>query len=186
MIDQILIQTMAEAASSDEWRKKIERSRLHKKYEANVMKTVHCLRDGAKTDDIDLLLSQESALMSMRLENSANSKEEVNSLKMGMEQIEACRKSLDILRGAPEDYKDKVAQTYAKRVEAGLPIDSAREFFKSHPTRLQNLLSSEASHADKALYRQRRENVNSMQDIYIGLQQKALGIEPKQQKGLKR
>ena len=61
-----------------------------------------------------------------------------------------------------------------------LPLDEAREFFKSHNGRLINLDKGILSDEEKELIDIRRANIRKAGKMYIGLQQQALGIAPPQ------
>ena len=61
---------------------------------------------------------------------------------------------------------------------AGLPRDEARQFFKSHRTRLLNLDKGRLDKLDKQIIDARRANMRTAEKSYIALQQAALGIAP--------
>ena len=65
-----------------------------------------------------------------------------------------------------------------KRRSGGLPLDEAREFFKSHNGRLINLDKGILSDEEKELIDIRRANIRKAGKMYIALQQQALCITP--------
>ena len=66
----------------------------------------------------------------------------------------------------------------ASAAPAVLPLDEAREFFKSHNGRLLNLNKSVLSDEEKELIDIRRANIRKADRMYIALQQQTLGIAP--------
>ncbi|MDR1922306.1 MAG: hypothetical protein LBS31_11280 [Candidatus Adiutrix sp.] len=150
--------------------------------------TLIFLRRVAQTRDIHVLLDVERLALEHTLKYDTNSPEEKQSVTVALDQLDTCRKCFDSLMNNPAGYRENVDPTYSSKArEAGLPLDAAKEFFKSHATRLTNNLVSKASHVEKLLLRQRKENVAVMRECYAELQQKALGIaSPKKSKGLSR
>lgn len=93
-----------------------------------------------------------------------------------MTQFQEAKKSLAVVHD-PKGYQDATATYSGKRKESGLPIDSFREFLKSHNTRLTNLMKSQLSVPEKSILRQRKEILGMVKEGYMGLQRKSLGIE---------
>ena len=60
----------------------------------------------------------------------------------------------------------------------GLPRDEARQFFRSHGTRLLNLDKGRLDRLDKQIIDARRANMRTAETTYIRMQQAALGITP--------
>ena len=80
---------------------------------------------------------------------------------------------------SPESYRSVDEEhTTRKRRSGGLPLDEAREFFKSHNSRLLNLDKAILSDEEKGLIDIRRANIRKAGKMYISLQQQALGITP--------
>jgi hypothetical protein len=163
-------------------------SPAQKKHNDGLMETVKYLREQAKTEGIGILLADERLILSHTLEFAANSLQEKNSLKSAIAQLDEARKCFENLLANPEAYKENVVDAYStKKKPSGLPLDVAREFFQSHNTRLDNLLSGKSPHFEKLLVMQRKENLRIMKDAYIELQRKALGLPKKSQdKGMGR
>lgn len=163
------------------------KSQEQKNYDAGIMTTVNHLRQQAKERNVGSMLDDERLMLTHSLKFDANSQEEKNSLKAAIEQLDESRSCFESLTTDPEAYK-KNEKTYpSKKKEAGLPLDAARDFFKSHTTRLTNILTGKSSHYEKVLVRQRKENLNIVKDAYVELQRKALGIEsPQKNKGVGR
>jgi hypothetical protein len=137
------------------------------------VKTVEILKDLSASRDIALLLSAEQLLLSQELSLYANSPEERNSITTALNQLKEAKNSLETVNDTAA-YK-KAASTYsARRKENGLPVDSFREFIKSHGARLSNRLAGRLTENEKEVLRQRKINLDAVREEYIALQQKAL------------
>ncbi len=157
-------------------------SPAQKAHNDGLMETVFYLRGQAKTGDIGSMLDDERLILSHTLEFSANSPQEKNSLQSAIAQLDEARKCFENLLADPEGYKKNEPSFSTKKKSAGLPLDAAREFFQSHNTRLDNLLSSKAAHFEKLLVTQRKDNLRVIKEAYVELQRKALGLESPQKK----
>ncbi len=145
------------------------------KHNENLTETLSLLKEVKNTKDIKLGLSIEELLLYQELELYANSPEETNSIKKAIEQLQEAKKSLAVV----DDSKayQTATETYSdKRKEAGLPIDSFREFLKSHSTRLSNRMASPLPAQEKDILRQRKENLSMVKEVYMTMQCKSLGI----------
>lgn len=163
-------------------RERVKKSPVQKAHDAGLMKTVNLLRQHAKDKDIGSMLDDERLMLTHSLKFDANSTEEKNSLKTAIEQLDESRSCFDSLTSDPEAYKQNEKTFPSKKKEAGLPLDATREFFRSHTTRLTNILTGKTPHFEKLLVRQRKENLNIIKDAYVALQRTALGIESPQKK----
>lgn len=170
-----------------EARKQVLGSQAHKDQEESFKTTLNFLRKNAKGRDIHTLLDDERVMIRHSLKFDANSPEEAQSLKTAADQLDDAAKCLDVVCNDPKGYMAS-AQTYpTKKKEAGLPLDAFRDFLKSHTARLTNRLAGKASHSEKLILRQRKENLAIVKECYVELQQKALGMEsPQKNKGLSR
>ena len=131
-----------------------------------------------KTGDARYILQTELALLQEERDNLSNAKVQEGSLDTAIEGLTLSLKLLEKVR-TPESYRD-VDENHGsrKRRSGGLPLDEAREFFKSHNSRLLNLNKSILSDEEKELIDIRRANIRKAGKIYIALQQQALGITP--------
>jgi hypothetical protein len=145
-----------------------------------MMVTVNFLRRHAKDRDVGSMLEDERLILTRSLKFDASSQEEKNSLKAAIEQLDESRGCFESLTADPEAYKKNEKTFPSKKKEAGLPLDAARDFFKSRATRLTNILTGKSSHYEKVLVRQRKDNLNIIKDCHAELQRKALGIESPQ------
>lgn len=137
--------------------------------------TLCILKEISESRDIQTILQAENLSLLLELENHGNSPEEKNSISSALQQIAEANKSLCIVKNE-KSYCD-VAETYStKRKEGGLPLDSFREFLKSHATRLTNRLAAPLSTPEKNILRQRKENLKVARELYIEMQRTALGL----------
>ena len=105
----------------------------------------------------------------------ANSSEEINSIKKSIAQIQEAKISLNVVNNS--HYYQEATKTYsAKNKEAGLPLDSLRQFIKSHTARLSNRMTGNLSVPEKNILRQRKENLSMVKELYINMQREALGL----------
>jgi len=156
---------------SQDWElyQRLEVSKERQARDKSLAITLMLLKRVAATKDINLILATEKLLISQELSLYANSPEEQNSIKTALSQLEDAERALLIVRN-PESYRT-AANTYpAKRKESGLPLDSFREFIKSHSTRLTNRLAGHLAMPEKELLRQRKANLQQAKQFYIELQ----------------
>lgn len=152
----------------------------------SINETLSLLKEVKATKNLTLALGVEELFLRQELATYANSPEQHNSVNMAIKQLQEAKKSLAVVHNH-EAYQ-AVAETYSpKRKEAGLPIDSFREFLKSHNARLTNLMKGPLSVPEKNILRQRKEILGMVREVYMGMQRNALGIEaPAKDRGLGR
>ena len=131
-----------------------------------------------KTGDAQRILKTELAVLQEERDNLSNATVQEGSLDTAIEGLTVTLDLLEQVR-SPESYRivDKHHIT-RKRRSGGLPLDEAREFFKSHNSRLLNLNKAILSDEEKELIDIRRANIRKAGKMYITLQQQALGITP--------
>lgn len=150
-----------------------------KKHNLVLAETVSILKDIKASKDLNLALGGEEMLLRQELAAYANSPEQHNSVNAAIKQIQEARKSLVVVND-PKAYQAATETYSGKRKEAGLPIDSFREFLKSHNTRLTNLMKSELSVPKKNILRQRKEILGMVKEVYMGMQREALDLPPQE------
>ncbi len=141
------------------------------------MQTVDYLRRQAQDRNIDSMLNDERLMLTHSLELEANSPEEKNSLEAAILQLDESRRCFKALLDDPEAYRKNVDTFPSKKKEAGLPLDAAREFFRSHSTRLTNILSGKSSPFEKLMVRQRKDNLKIIKYAYEELQRQAINLK---------
>ena len=134
--------------------------------------------ENGKTGDARLILQTELAMLQEERNYLSNSTVQKGSLDTA---IEGLTVTLDLLEKVRSSESYRIVDehhTTRKRHSGGLPLDEAREFFKSHNSRLLNLNKAILSDEEKELIDIRRANIRKAGKIYIALQQQALGITP--------
>ncbi len=159
-------------------REQIIKSDVQKAHDTGVAETLAYLQEVAQERNFVKLLSNERLMLMHTLKFDANSPEEVKSLEAAVVQLDESINCFNAMSEDPAAYKKMEATYSSKKKEAGLPLDAARDFFRSHATRLTNSLAAKGSHSDKQIIRQRKENLKVIQECYIELQQKTLGKKP--------
>ncbi len=144
-------------------------------HDAGLRATLQLLKESRADKDIKMALGIEMMLLHDELAKYANSPEEAGSIKAALEQLAEAQKSLAVIQ-EPQSYRAATATYSGKRMEAGLPLDSFREFLKSHVTRLSNRLAGPFSMLEKNILRQRKENLSMVKDAYITMQRNVLGL----------
>ena len=133
-----------------------------------------------KTGDDRSILKAELAVLQEERDYLSNATVQEGSLDTAIEGAIATLRLQEKVR-SPESYRSVDEEhTTRKRRSGGLPLDEAREFFKSHNSRLLNLNKAILSDEEKELIDIRRANIRKAGKMYIALQQQALGIAPPQ------
>jgi len=156
---------------SQDWElyQRLEASKERQARDKSLGLTLTLLKRVAATKDINLILATEKLLINQELSLYANSPEEHNSIKTAFSQLEDAERALLIVRN-PEAYRNATSTYPAKRKENGLPLDSFREFIKSHSTRLTNRLAGHLAMPEKELLRQRKASLQQAKLLYVDLQ----------------
>ena len=135
-------------------------------------------RDLGKNGTISDIISAEKSLLAFELAYYANSKAMKGSLEDALFDLAITEKLVQTIQN-PASYK-AVDESHARprnRV-GGLPRDEARQFFKSHWTRLLNQDKARLDLIDKQIIDARRANIRTAEKQYEAMQQIALGITP--------
>lgn len=135
-------------------------------------------RDLGKNGTISDIISAEKSLLAFELAYYANSKAMKGSLDSSLHELSACERMLRKVQ-QPNIYKDvNDDHSLPRNRVGGLPRDEARQFFKSHWTRLLNQDKGRLDRLDKDIIDARRANMRTAEKRYIAMQQIALGITP--------
>ncbi len=152
----------------------------------NLESELEVLKKIKETKNIGIILSAEKANLKNDLKHYANSFEMVNNIKAGIDAINIAQQDFQTVQN-PEAYRVVKSTMSCKDILGGLPLDGFRKFITGHQTRLSNLLKTHISVKEKAIIRQRKENMKIAKNIYMDLQRKALGLPlKKEEKGLER
>ncbi len=131
-----------------------------------------------KTRDINLIMTAEKAINVHELEFYTNSKPMESSLKQTLKSIQITENLINIVKNDLATYQN-ISMSYSdtKNRLNGLPLDEARQFFKSQSARFVNMDKSPLSNDKKATVAARKFNIRLAGDIYIDLQKAALGLD---------
>ena len=129
----------------------------------------------AATGSAELIVAMEAAIVENDLKYYANSKAMQTSLNMALSEFRIVRRQLAIVDD-PEQYK-ATDQSFgrARNRSQGLPLDEARQIFKSHFTRLVNLDKSPLD-LEKQIIEARKSAIQRAQKLYIARQTRTLGV----------
>ena len=125
----------------------------------------------------ELIVAMEKALVQHDLEYYANSKTMIGSLNTALNEFAMIERQLAKIDD-PEKYK-ATDQSFglAKNRSKGLPLDEARQTFKSHYARLVNLDKAPLDDLQKKLIEARKSGFYRAQQQYIARQAKTLGVD---------
>ena len=141
------------------------------------------LRDVGKSGDIGLILATEKAILVTDFTLYANSPAMSGSLRTALHELVAAEKLLPKVAD-PARYKAvDEDHSLGKNRKGGVPLDEARQFFRSHDTRLVNMDRSRLDDAEKAIIDERKRNVRVAEKVYTAVQLKVLGLTPAQEHG---
>ncbi|GHT83165.1 hypothetical protein AGMMS49543_09680 [Betaproteobacteria bacterium] len=131
------------------------------------------------TKDLEKIIEAEKILVNRDLTDHTNSPKMASSLKEAQNGLETIEAHIGIV-GNPAEYQtvNKSDSLKKMRDHRDLPKDGARQAFRSHDTRLENLDAGRVSDTEKNIIQQRQKNIRIAEKEYINRQYKALGIEP--------
>ena len=132
----------------------------------------------SESGSAELIVAMEKALVQHDLEYYANSKTMIGSLKTALNEFAMIERQLGKVDD-PEKYK-ATDQSFglAKNRSKGLPLDEARQAFKSHYARLINLDKAPLDDLQKKLIEARKSGFHRAQQQYIERQARTLGVAP--------
>jgi hypothetical protein len=175
----LLMQTLAREAGWIEALSKTVASEQLREERTNLLK--HVLTIG-KSGNLELIVATEKTFIEGDLEHYvdsehyANSAGRLSSLNAAMAELNATEKLLEIVDNKQEYSRVDAAYSLSKNRESGLPLDEARQAFKSHYARLNNLDKSRLSVDEKALVDARKSNIYTAGKLYAKRQAKTLGV----------
>jgi hypothetical protein len=140
-----------------------------------------------KNSDLALMVATEKAIVNSDLEHYANSKGMVSSLNAAITELTGIERLLAIVDDEQEYRRVDQAHSFPKNREKGLPLDEARQAFKSHYARLNNLDRARLSDDEKAIIDARKSNLFQAGKLYAERQARTLGVAIEQKRqGVKR
>jgi hypothetical protein len=129
-----------------------------------------------KSGDLLLIVASEKAIVKDELRNHANSKGMVSSLNAAIMELTGIERLLTLVDDPQEYRRVDQAHRFPKNREKGLPLDEARQAFKSHYARLNNLDRARLSEDEKAIIDARKRNMLRANTLYAERQAKSLGV----------
>ena len=131
----------------------------------------------SESGSAELIVAMEKALVQHDLEYYANSKTMIGSLNTALSEFAMIERQLAKVDD-PAKYK-ATDQSFglAKNRSKGLPLDEARQSFKSHYARLVNLDKAPLDDIDKQIIEVRKSAIHRAQKQYIERQARTLGVE---------
>ena len=143
------------------------------------LKLSQALQKVGDSEDLEIILRAEKLILDNERDYYADTDLIKKSLDNALGDIEAALKLVDTVQD-PEAYKAIAdGHTRPRNRIGNLPHDEARQFFKSHRSRLENQEKSRLMGLEKALIKDRKANLAKASASYVKLQKNALaGPEP--------
>ena len=134
------------------------------------------LKEAGRSNNAELIIACERIILQNDLDRYANSPMMIGSLKTGIRELDTIQRHLKLVDNA-QLYKT-VDESYSlpKNRQKNLPMDEARQSFKSYFARLVNLDKSRLNDEEKRIIDVRKANINAAKKLYIEKQQQVLGI----------
>ena len=135
------------------------------------------LKEVSINGSAELIVTMEQAIVQHDLEYYTNSATMKGSLNNALSELEIIKKKLAIVDD-PEKYKATDENfILARNRSKGLPVDEARQSFKSHFARLVNLDKAPLDDLDKQIIKVRKSAIQRAQKQYIERQANTLSVE---------
>jgi len=158
------------------FREEVKKSRATQRLVTGCEQLLAHIVQVGNSDHLSLMIATERAIVEGDLARYANSRQMIGSLNAALGEIAAIERQIDILDD-PEKYR-WVDQQYSldKNREKGLPLDEARQSFKSHHARLDNLDKSRLDNIEKQIIDARKSVFSNARRLYVSRQAKVLGV----------
>ena len=136
------------------------------------------LQEATGLKDISLLLRIERAFMTLELEQIAYDPDNINSLRMGIRQVDAAAIMLDCVRDPVEYRRVHFYYNLSQDLldKSDLPRDAAHKFFGSHKAKLLNSKKGQNDPEKSALLKARISYIRQAKKDYMELQRQALAV----------
>lgn len=141
------------------------------------------LKEVSINGSAELIVTMEQAIVQHDLEYYTNSATMKGSLNNALSELEIIRKKLAIVDDLPAAGRPGAIQGHRRKFysgqkpQQGLPVDEARQSFKSHFARLVNLDKAPLDDLDKQIIEVRKSAIHRAQKQYIARQARTLGVE---------
>jgi DNA-directed RNA polymerase len=134
------------------------------------------IKEIGKSGDLSMMVAAEKAIVEDELTNHANSQGMVSSLTAALTELAAAERLLSIVDDKDEYSRVDRSHSLPKNREKDLPLDEARQAFKSHHARLNNLDRARLPEEEKQLIDTRKTNMFIAGKLYAQRQAKTLGV----------
>ena len=174
-INKLRLLTVADWTS----RQRVEQTPEFIAYAKGLELTLFALKAINKANELDTIIRAEELLVEQEIElHSIQDPAILPSLKAAVADFVVIKSSVKTVK-VPADYQKAATTYHSKKKVHGVIADGCHEAMNSHITRLGNRMSAVGiSIPEKSILRQRQANMRTVKELYIELQQKALGIEP--------
>jgi hypothetical protein len=135
------------------------------------------VKEVGKSGDLSLLVATEKAIVKDERKHHANSKGMISSLDAAFAELAAVEKLLSIVDDKARYSPIDQGYSLPRNREKGLPLDEARQAFRSHYVRLNNLDRARLSEYEKKIIDARKSNMFQAGKLYVERQAKTLGID---------
>ena len=144
------------------------------------------VREGSRENDVEHILKLERSLLLRETDNIAYSQATQDALSMAIGDLDAALETFEKLRDNPEAYKtlDRDHSRPKKRI-GEVPRDQARDFFRSHRTRLRNFATGRTTESEEEMLKVRSYSLGVAERLYSALQHEVLGLAPAPQANAK-
>jgi len=175
----LLLDLLALNITDADNRKSVEDTATFKAYATGLTTTLAMLKKIGQTNDLDLIVKAEA--LTLQNEHQKYGREDATvlpSLTAAAEDFSVITSAVKVVR-EPDAYKTAVATYHTKKAVRGVIADGCHEALNSHIARLGNRMRTVGiSVPEKNILRQRQTNMRTAKELYIGLQQEALGVAP--------
>jgi len=157
-------------------RGKAEEGRIF--YETGIALAMTAFKEAQTTADPETIILAEYTFLSQELQFCEKTdKDSLSSLTLAIQSFDDAFLALEVVKDKIH-YKgvDKAIPHSGKHRVKGFPMDAYHIACKGHRTRLQNILKTPGlDPIEKALLKQRYDNLSAGQGGYVEMQRKALG-----------
>ena len=134
------------------------------------------IKDTARGGNAERIVALEKTIIKNDLDRYSNSKPMADSLKAALNEFAVIERQLGMV-DKPEYKSVDAAYSLPKNRNKGLPMDEARQSFRSHSARLGNLDKSRLDDTEKQIIDARRAALSAAEQDYIKRQARTLGVE---------
>ena len=135
------------------------------------------IKEVSANGNAELIIAAEIALVKHDLEYYDNHRLMKASLKADLNELAVIKRQLAIVDDLEQYRHINAAYSLPKSRKQGLPLDEARQSFRSHSARLDNQAKSPLSDAEKESIDVRKTATGIAEKDYIARQARTLGIE---------